>query len=252
MKLRATVCYDGTEFCGFQRQAEGVRSVQAEIEATLSKITGSTVSVSGAGRTDTGVHASGQVIAFQLAWAHSLAALTRAININLPLDVSVSEIAACDERFHPRFSAISRTYEYTVIFSPVPVPLVRRYAWVKDGMISTLDLPNIRQMNMAAAHLLGEHDFAAFGSAPSGENTIRRVIQAQWERMAETPLSLRFTIEANAFLFRMVRRIVNTLVRVGLGKLDPDQMGEILRSGDSARVQGLAPACGLNLVNVKY
>ncbi len=252
MKYRATVCYDGTEFFGFQRQADGVRSVQAELEVALEKVTGSSVTVIGAGRTDTGVHASGQVIGFGAEWPHSLVAFTRAININLPFDVAVSRVAECDETFHPRFSAISRTYEYGVIFSPLPLPLMRRYAWVREMRTIPPRMPDVGRMNAAAAALLGAHDFAAFGNAPSGENTVRRVYRANWERMTETPLTLRFTIEANAFLFRMARRIVNFLVQVGLGRFEPDQVGEILRSKDLARVQGLAPACGLNLVNVKY
>ena len=245
MKYRATVCYDGTEFNGFQRQANG-RSVQGEIEAALAKITGSAVLVNGAGRTDTGVHASGQVVAFELDWPHSPEALTRAININVPRDVAVSQTAICDEPFHPRFSAISRTYEYSVIASSVPLPLERRYAWVIDVA------PDVQRMNDAAKCLLGEHDFAAFGTPPSGENTLRRVIRADWQVLEERPLRLRFTIVANAFLFRMVRRIVDTLVRVGLGKLMPDQVNDILLSKNSARVKGLAPACGLNLVKVTY
>ncbi len=252
MKYRATVCYDGTEFFGFQRQAEGVRSVQGEIETALETITGSMVTVIGAGRTDTGVHASGQVVGFGLDWPHSLEALIRAININLPFDVSVSQIAECGEEFHPRFSAVSRTYEYSLIFSPLPLPLMRRYAWVREVTVIAPDKPDIQKMNMAAAQLLGVHDFAAFGNAPSGENTVRRMLRANWETVAEAPLSLKFTIEANAFLFRMARRIVNILVQVGLGKFEPNQVGEILRSRDLSRAQGLAPACGLNLVNVKY
>ena len=246
MKYRATVCYDGAEFFGFQRQSSA-RSVQGEIEAALHKITGLAVPVIGAGRTDTGVHASGQVIAFQTDWPHSLEALTRAINFNLPADVAVSQIAECDERFHPRFSAVNRRYDYSVVISPLRLPLERRYAWV---MAAPLD---VQRMNCGAACLRGQYDFAAFGTPPVGENTVRTVSRADWEQIEAQPLvRLRFTIEANAFLFRMVRRIVMLLVQVGRGWFEPERVREVLNSGDIAQVKGLAPACGLNLVEVKY
>jgi len=246
MRFRATVCYDGTEFFGFQRQANA-RSVQGEIEAALQRISDSTVLVIGAGRTDTGVHASGQVIAFQLDWTHTTEALTRAININLPDDVVVRDVAGCGEDFHPRFDAISRRYEYSVVISALRQPLKRRYAWV-------LEMPlDVARMNRAAAYLLGEHDFASFGTAPVGENTVRRVLQAEWQVVASEPLMrLKFVIEANAFLFRMVRRVVIALVQVGQGRLEPEQIREILHSRDLSQVKGLAPACGLNLVEVTY
>ena len=250
MRFRATVCYDGTEFFGFQRQANA-RSVQGEIEAALQRISNSAVTVIGAGRTDTGVHASGQVIAFQLDWTHTLDALTRAININLPDDVVVRDVAVCGEDFHPRFDAISRRYEYSVVVSALRQPLERRYAWVIETPL------DVARMNRAAAYLLGEHDFASFGTAPVGENTVRKVVQAKWqvmviEPMMRAPERLTFVIEANAFLFRMVRRIVMVLVQVGQGKLEPEQVREILHNRDISQVKGLAQACGLNLVEVKY
>ncbi|HEY3290705.1 MAG TPA: tRNA pseudouridine synthase A, partial [Anaerolineae bacterium] len=128
MRLRATVAYDGTEYHGFQRQANA-RSVQDVLEEALSRTCGEPVSVAGAGRTDAGVHATGQVIAFGANWPHELSDLRRAVNVRLPEDVSVLDLVECDEGFHPRFSATSRTYEYTIINGPVRQPLARRYAW---------------------------------------------------------------------------------------------------------------------------
>lgn len=246
MRVRAKVAYDGAEFFGFQRQS-GVRSVQGEIEKALETICGQRIAVIGAGRTDAGVHATGQVIAFNVDWRHSLEALMRALNASLPNDVAVSELAECDERFHPRFSAVSRTYEYRVYISPVRHPLLHRYAW---QILNALDAA---QMNRAAECLIGEHDFAAFGSPPSGdehETTIREVLQAEWRETEKDKLT--FTIEANAFLFRMVRRIVMALIRVGQGQWRPEDVTEILHSRDMQRIKGLAPACGLCLVNVNY
>jgi tRNA pseudouridine38-40 synthase len=250
MWLRATVAYDGTDFHGFQRQANA-RSVQSELEDALNQTSGHAVSVIGAGRTDAGVHASGQVIAFEMAWAHSPADLQKALNVRLPADVAVLDVAECEAGFHPRYRAQSRVYEYTVHVTPVRQPLTQRYAW---QMASDLDM---EAMNAAAAVLLGEHDFAAFGTAPSGEVTVRKVLMAQWrEPEGERPPGvlrvLRFSIQANAFLYRMVRRIVMALVKVGRGQLSADVIRELLASKDSQRVKGIAPACGLCLVKVIY
>ncbi|GIV83700.1 MAG: tRNA pseudouridine synthase A [Candidatus Roseilinea sp.] len=247
LKVRAKVAYDGTDFVGFQRQAaRRGRTVQGELETALAKVCRSRVAVVGAGRTDAGVHATGQVIAFETDWKHSLDALGRALNATLPEDVAIYDLAPCEAGFHPRYSAKSRTYVYTAYVSEVRQPLLRRFAWQLEQR------PDIAAMNAAAQQLIGWHDFAAFGSPPSGrpgETTVRQVLRAEWQASDER---LRFTIEANAFLFRMVRRIVMALVRVGRGEYGPDEFREMLESRDAQRIQGLAPACGLCLVEVKY
>lgn len=246
MKVRAKVAYDGTEFFGFQRQANA-RTVQGEIETALEKVSGRPTSVTGAGRTDAGVHATGQVIVFESDWRHGMNALTKALNISLPEDVAVRDLAECSADFHPRFDAQSRMYEYTVIAGGVRQPLRRRTTWQLERK------PEPAMMNSAAAHLVGSHDFAAFGSAPSGreeETTVREVLKAAWREDGRDGLV--FTIEANAFLFRMVRRLVLALVRVGQGQLSANEFLGILESRDAQRIKGLAPACGLCLVNVTY
>lgn len=245
MRLRATVAYDGTNFHGFQRQANA-RSVQGELEAVLGRICGERVGVTGAGRTDAGVHATGQVIACEANWRHTLTELQNAMNSELPDDVAVREVVECEERFHPRFSARSRTYEYTAFVGKVRQPLMRLYAWRVEREL------DLAAMNEAAGHLTGEHDFAAFGTAPQGEGTVRNVLQAGWEQVSICPTVMRFRIEANAFLFRMVRRIVMTLARVGDGRLSANDVRDILTSKDSRRVMGTAPACGLCLVKVTF
>jgi tRNA pseudouridine38-40 synthase len=246
MRLRATVAYDGTNFHGFQRQAN-TRSVQNELEEALRKTCDEAVSVTGAGRTDAGVHATGQVVAFQTSWSHSLLELQKALNVRLPEDVAVLDLATCDEGFHPRYSARSRTYEYTVLIGQWRQPLMRLYAW---QVAHALELG---AMNEAAWLLVGEHDFAAFGTAPQGDVTVRTVMRAEWilDKLSACP-TLRFTIEANAFLFRMVRRIVVALVQVGRGQLSVTDFSSILASKDSQRLKGTAPACGLCFVKVTY
>ena len=245
MRLRATVAYDGTDFHGFQRQANA-RSVQGELESAFGRVCRQDVSVVGAGRTDAGVHATGQVIAFEAIWRHTLAELQRAANSELPEDAVIVDLVECEATFHPRYSARSRVYEYRVAVAPVRRPLSRRLEW-QIGY--RLDAAAIRR---AAGWLIGVHDFAAFGTAPQGDVTVRDVMRAEWAESAGEEDAWRFTIEANAFLFRMVRRIVATLVRAGSGQIDPDDVRDILASGDPLRVKGVAPACGLCLVQVNY
>lgn len=220
--------------------------MQGEIESALKKICGEAVAVTGAGRTDRGVHAIGQVVTFDVPWKHSLDELTRAVNFNLPADVAVRELTECPSGFHPRFSAKSRTYEYTIWVSDVRQPLIRRFAW---HVTHPLD---VMLLNQATSYLLGSHDFRAFGRVPLGatmETKVRNVLYAQWKNAGHRYV---FNIEANAFLYHMVRRIVMTLVRIGQGKMAPDDIVEMLKNGDAQRVKGLAPACGLCLINVKY
>jgi tRNA pseudouridine38-40 synthase len=247
MKVRARVAYDGTEFYGFQRQG-AFRSVQGEIETALCKVDPTAdadrLRLRGAGRTDTGVHATGQVIAFDLDWRHPMDALTRAVNINLPMDVAIRDVEAAADDFSPRFDALTRTYHYTAYISPTRQPLRDRYA------LHLEHLPDVDAMNAAAERLLGLHDFAAFGSATTDSgDTVRNLIRARWSREAD---GLVFAIEANAFLYRMVRRIVNALIKVGRGRLTPDDVSEALASADADRITGLAPAAGLCLVDVTY
>ncbi|MDY7040531.1 MAG: tRNA pseudouridine(38-40) synthase TruA, partial [Chloroflexota bacterium] len=205
----ATVEYDGTGYCGFQWQI-GQPTVQGELERALAACTQEKIRITAAGRTDAGVHARGQVIAFHTAWRHPLADLERALNALLARDVAVRELALAEEGFHPRFSARSREYRYTVLNQPLRSPLARRFAhhWPHP-----LD---VEAMDHAARALIGMHDFAAFGQPPQGENTVRQVMQAGCKR--EGPF-VYFDIEANAFLRRMVRSIVGTLLQVGSGKL---------------------------------
>ncbi len=241
-RYRAITQYDGTDFLGFQIQAHG-RTVQGEIEKVLQQVAQSVIRVEGAGRTDTGVHATGQVIAFNARWKHSLTDLQRALNAKLPEDIVISDLKTVDSTFHPRFSALSRSYRYTVINQSWPDVLQRRYTYhVKPPL-------DVRAMNEASRHLIGSHDFASFGKPPRGENTVREVSQAEWTANGKL-LSLEIT--ANAFLYRMVRTIVGTLIQVGLGQLAASDIKNILEARDLTRSAPPAPAHGLCLVRVTY
>lgn len=251
---RAIIEYDGTAYGGFQIQATRA-TIQGELERVLQQITRETVRVHGAGRTDAGVHARGQVISFRTAWLHGCDDLKRALNALLPRDIVVRELTAADDRFHARFSAVSRVYLYHVYTDSVRSPLLDRYAHY-------VALPlDIGAMNRAAALLVGERDVAAFGQAFRSQGaTIRRVYGAEWrKREGAYPWGglcsasfLEFRIEANAFLRGMVRRVVGTLLSVGSGALNVEDFDAILVSREIDRAAAPAPACGLCLWQVYY
>jgi tRNA pseudouridine38-40 synthase len=249
-RVWARVEYDGTDFFGFQLQAHE-RTVQGEIERTIRMVTGQAVRVVGSGRTDRGVHARGQVIAFTVNWKHDLLALQSALNALLAPDVAVLAMGPASEEFHPRFSARSRTYRYTVVNESWRLPLERRHAW---HVAQPLD-----QDRMAAASqcLVGKKDFRTFGRPLRGDNTVRTVFRAEWEcqagaRWGHEGRQLAFEIEADAFLYRMVRSIVGTLVRVGMGKLTGTDFEGLLRARDRSQIRLVAPAQGLCLMRVDY
>jgi len=247
-RYRATVEYDGTDFQGFQIQASG-RTVQGELERAIEQITQSQVRILGAGRTDAGVHASGQVIAFNVSWRHTTQDLHRALNAILPADIAIKELAKAHPAFHPRFDAERRHYRYTILNGSTRSPLWARRA---HHVPEPLDL---EAMQEASQMLIGHHDFAAFGRPTQGETTVRHVAQAEWREESPDDLTgklLVFDITANAFLYRMVRNIVGTLLRVGRGELSAADIGRLLGSGDRADAGPSVPPCGLCLVSVEY
>lgn len=254
------VAYDGSDYHGFQWQP-GVPTIQGALEGALARLVGAPPRVIGAGRTDTGVHASGQVIATQVTWRHTVEDLQRAWNAHLPRSIAIRRLQVAPAGFHPRFSAVERAYRYTVIeandqslAAPRHAPLTDRYALY---MTQSLDLA---AMNQAAQGLLGEHDFATFGKAPVGDNTVRTVYEAVWQ-VAESsapPLSpypgrrLVFTIRANAFLYQMVRNLVGTLLAVGCGRWTPGDVQAALAARSRSRSAPPAPPHGLNLERIRY
>lgn len=240
--IRATVAYDGTEFLGFQWQPRG-RTVQGVLETAVAQVTQQQTRVIGAGRTDAGVHAQGQVIGFRVAWRHPLADLQRALNAVLPEDVAILELGPAEPDWHPRFSARRRSYRYTVLNQPVRSPLARRYACL---VTEPLDLAALRE---AAALLVGEHDFASFGRPTQGESTVRVIYEARWQQDGAWFI---FDITGNAFLRGMVRSIVAALLQVGAGRWPVARVGEVLAGRDRGLAAAPAPACGLCLMKVEY
>jgi len=244
----ATVAYDGTEYSGFQIQPDRP-TVQGELERTLRELTGQATRIHGSGRTDAGVHARGQVISFQSGWRHSAGELGRAMNATVRGDIAVRDVRPVGEQFHARYSAVRRTYLYSVYEGLVRDPLLDRYALRSKR---TLD---VAEMNRAAELLVGEKDCAAFGQPPSGIVTVRRIYCAQWswrDEIVPSRAGLWFRIEANAFLRGMVRRIVGTLLYVGQGLLEASDVADILDSRDIGRACPPAAARGLCLWQVDY
>ena len=243
-RYRATLAYDGTGYHGFQRQAaEHEPTIQGEVERALTQLGQPNITVTGSGRTDAGVHATGQVIAFNAEWRHGLDDLQRALNATLPADMAVLDLQDAAADFHPRYDAVSREYVYTIYDAPVRHPLERLYALHVAGPL------DVMSMNAAATTLVGEHDFAAFGSPTTGKVTVRRMWRAQ---VSAAPPLIRVELEANGFLYRMVRSIVGTLLAVGRGGMTLDEFRGVLESRDRSRAEAGAPAHGLCLTHVSY
>lgn len=246
LHLLAIIEYDGTDFQGFQIQRNG-RTVQEELERALVEFlpqrerkTGRIKTVGG-GRTDAGVHAHGQAASFRIEWAHDLETFRRALNAKLPNDIFVRQMKAVPEKFSARFAATGRVYEYHVWNHPERSVFQTRYAyWIPEA----LDVP---AMANAAQYLVGEQDFGAFGIPPQGSNTVRHVRRAD---VARENAEIIFTFEANAFLYRMVRRMVGTLLLVGRGSMAPDGIKDVMQR--KRRAGFSAPPQGLRLIQINY
>lgn len=239
-RYRARVEYDGTDFAGFQVQP-GTRTVQGELEAALARLTrGERQPVDGAGRTDAGVHAEGQVIAFSYAGRLTAAELGRALDALLPADVAVRDVRRAPARFHPRYAARYREYRYTVWNGPRS-PLRERYAL---GVRNPLDAA---AMERAGQAFVGRHDFSAFG-AVLGDRTPVRTVHAVRVRRQGSFVTI--DVRADAFLRGMVRRIVAVLLEVGDGEMTEEQVREAIAARNPARNGAAAPARGLCLRRV--
>jgi tRNA pseudouridine38-40 synthase len=252
--IKLTVSYDGTDYVGWQRQVRG-RSIQGELEKALAEIEGRPVAVVGAGRTDAGVHALGQVASIRLAHGIETAALVRAINAKLPRDIRLlaAETVAAD--FHARYAARRKTYRYNLTSGPVASPFTFRYAW---HVREPLDLDAMRA---AAARLPGRHDFAAFQAVGTRvASTVRTVYgvavgfaDEELPPRAAVPVSmLTIEVSGDGFLRHMVRILVGTIVEVGAGRVDAAAVTAIVASRTRDRAGPTAPPQGLFLVVVDY
>lgn len=242
--IRLVVEYDGTTLHGWQRQANSM-TVQAHLETALAQLLQHEVTITGASRTDAGVHARGQVASFRTERAIPLHGIHRGLNSMLPETISIADASEVAEDFHPRFSATGKHYRYTILRRAHRSPRWRDRAWHHP---EPLDLVAMRA---GAVHLLGEHDFQSFRAAGCTARTSTRRIDAI--DIAAAPEDLvTVDIRGNAFLRMMVRIVVGTLSEVGTGRRDPGQVGEILAARDRTRAGITAPPQGLELVEVRY
>ena len=242
-RFAATVSYDGTAFVGSQVQPNG-RTVQQELESAAKALFGTPTRVALAGRTDSGVHANGQVMALSAETLLEPKTVGRALNAHLPPDVSVRAVREVPADFDPRRWARRRWYRYTIAHGEARDPLSRRTAWYIEG---SLDLPAMQQ---AASALIGQQDFrSCSGHLEPGRTSVRTVFKADWQSHGSASL---FDIEADAFLPQMVRRIVGGLVRVGRGTENVEEFVRSLRQAESGAIAHTAPAHGLCLQRVWY
>jgi tRNA pseudouridine38-40 synthase len=235
--------YDGTDFCGFQYQP-ALRTVAGELEGALSRLFDRPVKVTVAGRTDSGVHASAQVVSFVSHDSFPLEKLTIALNTSLPQDLTARDAARVEPHFSARLSALERRYTYAVLNRRDPSAVLRRFAHHEHR---TLDLTRMRA---GAAHLLGEHDFLTFcGVYPDRGGTVRTINALEIESDGEV---VRMHVRGESFLHRMVRIVAGTLLDVGAGKREPDEVAAMLAARDRRVAGPTAPANGLCLVDVRY
>lgn len=245
VKLRLVLEYQGTKYQGFQAQ-KNASTIQGELEKALYQLTKEKVRVIGASRTDSGVHARGQVVAFRTQSLLGSVAFKNGLNHYLPSDIAVREASTASDTFHPRRDAQSREYRYLILNRATRSPHFKENAYLVRGR---LDIPT---MNRAAARLVGEHDFAAFASQIQGTNircTIRTVYRAEVTRQGDFVI---FYITANAFLPHQVRNTMGSLLRVGRGKMTLEEFCSIMKSKIVGQAGPAVPACGLCLIKVTY
>jgi len=253
--IKLIVAYDGTRYHGFQRQRSGFATVQGELERAIAEACGERVVVAGAGRTDAGVHALGQVVSFRTRCGVPPDRWPQALAPRLPQDITVVSSEEVAKTFHARFAARSKTYRYMVLTGPADSPMLAPYvARVREP----LDVAAIRA---AVTHLVGRHDFTSFSAAGSPRASAVRTVHAFSVEVVEPRLFLPpgarsdlviFTVTADGFLYRMVRNFVGTLLEVGRGRLAPDDVKRILESRNRAEAAPTAPPQGLCLVEVRY
>jgi tRNA pseudouridine38-40 synthase len=241
--LRLTVAYDGTAYVGWQRQANGT-SIQQLVEEAFLPLAGSAPTVAGAGRTDAGVHAAGQVASVNVEIAYPVSAIQRALNFRLPADIRVLEVADARPGFHARSHARGKTYRYRIATAAVRSPFDRAFVWHAP------EARDLDAMRDAAARLVGRHDFVSFQARGSAVTATTRTIERL--EIHETPGEVTVEVDGDGFLRHMVRAIVGTLVECGSGARRPASMDAILAARDRQAAGATAPACGLTLMSVRY
>jgi len=236
--------YEGTKYQGWQRQDSTENTLQGKLEAILSKMTGEPVEVQGSGRTDAGVHAQGQVANFHIDTTRTPGQIQDYINQYLPEDVGVIAIQKVEDRFHARLNAKGKVYCYRVINSTTPHVFDRRYVYTFQDKL------DLEAMKKAAEQLKGSHDFKAFTSTKRGnKSTVRTIEDIKIEKIQD---EIRFTFVGDGFLYHMVRILMGTLLEVGTGEREAENIPKLFKNGNRDQAGPLVPAQGLTLMEVKY
>ena len=244
MRVKLVVAYDGTDYCGWQVQPNGI-TVEEVLNRELSRLLKEEITVTGASRTDSGVHSLGNVAVFDTDTRMPAEKISYAINQRLPEDIVVRDSCEVPEDFHPRFAASQKTYEYKILNRKFPMPTLRR-----DTLFYCHPLDEGR-MRQGAQFLVGTHDFTSFSSVKAQTNTfVRTVYELTVERTEDDIIHIRIT--GNGFLYNMVRIIAGTLLLVGAGKLEPEDVGRILAAKDRGAAGPTAPAHGLTMIGITY
>ncbi|HOP73560.1 MAG TPA: tRNA pseudouridine(38-40) synthase TruA [Bacillota bacterium] len=242
--IKMVVAYEGTHYAGFQRQAGGVKTIQGALEEAIAQITGSMPNVIGAGRTDAGVHALGQVVHFHSETRLKEGQLLNALNAVLPRDIVICEVSEVPAEFHSRYSALSKTYSYRIWNDPVRPVFHREWLYHYKYPLDTA------VMREAASFIVGQHDFKSFQASGSSVKTTVRTVHF-CELMSEGP-EITIRINADGFLYHMVRNIVGTLILVGTGRMSLAGFKAVLAACDRNAAGPTAPASGLCLEEVFY
>ena len=238
------ISYDGTRYSGWQNQGNTDATIQGKLESVLSKMIGSPVDVIGAGRTDAGVHAKEMTANVHLDTNLSANGIRDYLNQYLPQDICVTEVREAAERFHSRYNATGKTYQYSCYAGPLKPVFDRNYVYVLD------QIPDVSAMKSAAQHLVGRHDFRSFcGNPKFKKSTIRTVDSIQIEQKGPY---ITFTYHGDGFLQNMIRILTGTLLEVGFGKRPSESMIQVLEAENRASAGFMAPAQGLCLIQVDY
>ena len=241
---KLVVQYDGSRYDGWQRQGNTTNTIQNKLESVLSRITDTQIGIQGAGRTDAGVHAKGQVATFLCETYYDTNRLLSDMNHYLPEDIAVIEVTSVELRFHARLSATAKRYIYRIHNSDIPDVFQRKYAYSYTGSL------NLDRMKAAADFLVGTHDFKSFCSNKKMKKSTVRTIYSIEIQMKQREIQISF--HGNGFLYNMIRIIVGTLIEIGRGDREPEEILEILEKKDRIEAGYTAPPCGLTLLDVEY
>ncbi len=252
--IKLTIQYDGTDYSGWQVQQNGT-TIQGLLENAVTIVTGENTRIIGAGRTDAGVHAFDQTAVFKSSSKLEPDTITSALNANLPLDIRIISTEVVPDDFHPRYDAVSKTYSYLISGTGPYAVFFRRYSWQMSWQLE------YTAMKKAAGYLIGKKDFSGFqASGCSARHPVRKIMDIEIDELTsigymgftlDAPM-IRISINANAFLRHMARNIVGTLVEVGKGKMQPDDLIKILELKNRDKAGPTAPACGLFLEKISY